>query len=720
MKRGLRKCSWLLLLLFLSLLYLPIRHIQVVQAGLTVSTFYPAAGGDDGFVYGQSSVNYGTARSTATAANNFSTTATVGQHYFSKPSPTWYVYRGFYKINCAALPSYAIIIAANFSIYVANDFSTTDFTHNVQEWTGDTPINIGDYNQYDSTNYDDGTASSASGTGWLDIVLDDFDIIVKEGYTMICLRSSRDVSATAPTTPEYQAIATYESANDPKLVVTWATPYPQYSSLGVSWKQANTSATFHCNWTVDDPNNLSHWILGTNITGTFVNDTARAFHAGEELIANLTQTAATNPEYLLWNEHPSAATSWSGSGQGVTLRQDNAYNITAFEIKLRKVGSPNCNISMGIYDMTGTIPWSYPTTDWSPHENSTTIINATTLPASFAWYRFNFTGAFTMNPDSYYGFCIFVFDEITLDLSNYVCGQENGDDVYADGNQLFYASSTWGSAGVTPDLHFKLWGNYSSGSSTWSNSTKVLPFIVGQKVSYQFYANSTNNYWNTTGLQIFITVGINLTFYYTADGTFTIQNPSRCEGYINTANASAYGVANGSVLSLFGSPLNFSYYWLNFTWDSGNSLSNYANVTVILGMEGYDFWCYFNATPSAVWIVARFTFNVSNPEPAEAILFNATLSASSSSIDTYSWDFGDEAGGSGATAEHSYSSTGSYEVSLTVNGAAGSNVFNQTLTVASPSVEDYTSAGDLAEWVLAALIFGAIIIIAVAVILRRR
>lgn len=63
----------------------------------------------------------------------------------------------------------------------------------------------------------------------------------------------------------------------------------------------------------------------------------------------------------------------------------------------------------------------------------------------------------------------------------------------------------------------------------------------------------------------------------------------------------------------------------------------------------------------------------------------------------YSWNFGDGASASGMTAAHSYSSEGSYSVTLTVTDAAGNTgTAARTVTVVAPSIENSPPTAEFA------------------------
>ena len=75
----------------------------------------------------------------------------------------------------------------------------------------------------------------------------------------------------------------------------------------------------------------------------------------------------------------------------------------------------------------------------------------------------------------------------------------------------------------------------------------------------------------------------------------------------------------------------------------------------------------------------------------------SSSSDSDGSIASYAWTFGDGVTASGVTANHTYASGGSYDVTLTVtdNKGASTNVTKQ-VTVSPPNVAptaDFTSSG---------------------------
>lgn len=65
--------------------------------------------------------------------------------------------------------------------------------------------------------------------------------------------------------------------------------------------------------------------------------------------------------------------------------------------------------------------------------------------------------------------------------------------------------------------------------------------------------------------------------------------------------------------------------------------------------------------------VARFTFSPSNPEPNELVSFNGAFSLDpDGSLASYQWSFGDGGNATGSTTTHTFTSTGTFSVNLTV------------------------------------------------------
>lgn len=102
---------------------------------------------------------------------------------------------------------------------------------------------------------------------------------------------------------------------------------------------------------------------------------------------------------------------------------------------------------------------------------------------------------------------------------------------------------------------------------------------------------------------------------------------------------------------------------------------------------------------------ASFTANPTSGVAPLGVSFNALISSDSDgSIISYAWDFKDGNTGNGQTINHTFSSTGSYNVMLTVidnEGATDSTT--KTITVTSGSEADFVVCENLLRGMYAAL-----------------
>lgn len=189
----------------------------------TTSTFYITTGGNDGDMYGWN-MSYSIAHDIAYFVDDYSDAVIAGQRKYGS---FYSVYRTFLKFNTSTIPLGATVKSASLSLYGTYDLSNDDFIMNLQKWTGDTPITLDDFNQFDGVNYDDGNYNSSNyiNNAYNTVTISNFDLIMKSGNTLICVRSSKDISSTVPTKNEmlrFCAFGTpYEEGHIPKLTVTW-------------------------------------------------------------------------------------------------------------------------------------------------------------------------------------------------------------------------------------------------------------------------------------------------------------------------------------------------------------------------------------------------------------------------------------------------------------------------------------------------------------------
>ncbi len=181
---------------------------------------------NDGFI-SNSSTTYNTAWGASSGTIDCSSQyLTIGQKKVAL-GPTYYVYRGFVLFNTTSLPSNAYLDNAILSLYKKDDYSTTDFyltIQNGQPTYPHNPLQIGDY----AKGYYSGNGGSLNTVNFMNgrnnISLTEFDWINEAGITKFCLRSSRDISSTAPTGNEYVNVYSANAPSSgyvPKLIITY-------------------------------------------------------------------------------------------------------------------------------------------------------------------------------------------------------------------------------------------------------------------------------------------------------------------------------------------------------------------------------------------------------------------------------------------------------------------------------------------------------------------
>ena len=170
----------------------------------------PGSSGNDGYIY-SNSYYYSTAHNTAAGLSDGNFILEIGQAHTS----SYIVMRSYLKFDTSDIPTTALIQSAKLKLYGKNDYSDTDFTIRLQKWTGDTPLSASDFNNFDGTNYDDGNFSTSSytTTGYNEIVISNYNLITKGGYTKICVRSNYDISSSAPAGNEYIFTRSYDAGS---------------------------------------------------------------------------------------------------------------------------------------------------------------------------------------------------------------------------------------------------------------------------------------------------------------------------------------------------------------------------------------------------------------------------------------------------------------------------------------------------------------------------
>lgn len=666
---------------------------QEVFIDPTLTTFTINNNGYDGYCWCQDAV-YANARD-GSGVQNVGSGAWYDPYGQDLLAAKYTVYRTFVKWNTGSLDDTAIIDNASVRHYVPYDFSVTDFNISITLWTGSHTFYVGMFTDCEDGYLDDQQTDTTGGTGWSEQKLINYSVISLTTFTNLVIRSNRDIDAITPTGDERQYMEdwTKTSTNHAQLKIWWhLPPVPQPDLWSVDTHQANTEANFVCNWTADadtpPSTSLSHWLFGWNgtVNGDWYNYSISTFE--DVTLSTLDYFEVGQSAKMIKYVHPTSETSEinaSAHGQSFKNPYNQAINITAIEVEAKRTGSQTGNIQAVIYNSNETVPSDNAIPSGSGLSYSE-LYSIATINNDWEWITFTFNSSQYYELAALGSFCFAIqLHDVSSEPLHYVSFMSAINDEH-EGNGFFYGN-LWNPNYLYHeyiDLYHVIHGVYAD-ATTWSNVTLTLPVEVERVVGWQFWANNTDDAWNTTGLQTFITVGINFTFYYTHDGYFSITAISKIEIFIVVTNGSSYGFANGTKMSLFGSPKNSSYYWLNFTSTVGSSTENYANFTALFGLEGFVFWCYFASTPTGNgdYIIARLHWNTTLPDILEPVLFDGSASESSSTITIYEWDYGDGNNATGITAVHSYTAYGNYSVVLNVTSTVGSNSTYQYLTIGS-------------------------------------
>jgi len=199
---------------------------------------------------------------------------TVGQ-LEGVPAGTYAVYRGFLFFDTSVILQEANITSATLSIKLETDASSTDFNitiQNGQPTYPHDPLVVGDY-YYGHYGGNGGNISTSGmstdtyynismttiGRGW----------VTKEGWTKLCLRSSRDINSLTPTGAEDVNIYAAESGegNSPKLYVTYETGYTTATFYGAYNEQGTRDGAINVTVFRPEQGALTFELNGTyNIT----------------------------------------------------------------------------------------------------------------------------------------------------------------------------------------------------------------------------------------------------------------------------------------------------------------------------------------------------------------------------------------------------------------------------------------------------------------------
>ena len=190
------------------------------------ATFYSTA--SDGYLSkGDPTYNNAHIAPNAGYIANAITYIRVGQQLLTD----YYIYRDALFFDTSSLPDNAVITSATLSLWGATAAPATDFYVTVVDGSSlNDPLVVGDYGYLGGQTTSGGelnTAGYSPGGPYNDIVLNAAGIgwISRTGMTKFGLRSSRDITSSAPSGDEIVAFSSNEEIlHPPMLVVTYSIP----------------------------------------------------------------------------------------------------------------------------------------------------------------------------------------------------------------------------------------------------------------------------------------------------------------------------------------------------------------------------------------------------------------------------------------------------------------------------------------------------------------
>jgi PKD repeat protein len=249
-------------------------------------------------------------------------------------------------------------------------------------------------------------------------------------------------------------------------------------------------------------------------------------------------------------------------------------------------------------------------------------------------------------------------------------------------------------------------GGSSSGSSVSHAYTRAGSF------------NATVTVTDSNGEQASGRVGLSIAnLSITAGATKTVIAPGAAVDF--TASATGGGGAPYTFSWNFGDGMTGSGTSVDHTYTTTGNFTPRVTVTDGLGST--------NSTALATVqvlspLVAQITLSSSNPTPGQSVTLTAKVTGGSGQA-TCQWNFGDSNSGTGCTVAHSWATSGSFNVTLTVaDPEAGNTTSHATVSVTAAASGGSTlgsSVGGISDTLLLAVIL-VIVVVAVAALLLAR
>lgn len=308
-----------------------------------------------------------------------------------------------------------------------------------------------------------------------------------------------------------------------------------------------------------------------------------------------------------------------------------------------------------------------------------------TAPYSYTWGFGDGSGSSGVNPEHNYTspgtftgwlnvtdsageynnstFLVTVYPELTITASASVTSTEAG-------SPVGFTGTAGGGSGAYPTEQWQ----FGQGGPTASGLEATHAF--GEAGTYAVYFNLTDSagYTNSTQLAIVVDpplAGTSNSNVSTTDAGLAVQFTGTASGGPGTYRAETWQFGEGGPTA---SGLSTTHAFA----DAG-TYTVFFNITDSLG--------FVNSTQVMVVVDPVLTGTASastiSPHVGDAVTFTG-IALNGTGYDRFRWTFGDGGTASTATAEHTYNSSGTYAVSLTIGDAVGGKVVEHlTITVSA-------------------------------------
>lgn len=217
------------------------------------------------------------------------------------------------------------------------------------------------------------------------------------------------------------------------------------------------------------------------------------------------------------------------------------------------------------------------TDDWA---NTSITLNASLVVVQYMWYcndtvdQWNVTSVYSITlTDPYPWYSDVADDGVTQVGSTVSCSIRWWDNYDLD--TCYFSTNNTG-----------VWANSSCtvmGAWSWANKSVTLNSTFGLTVQYMWYCSDSNNQWNVTDVYSIVTTSINVTF---------CQNDFDMGSFLYggvelTVNSTVVQCNYNQSFSLMAVPVNASFVFDSFVWDSTSSETNPHTIYVVSMDEEY-------------------------------------------------------------------------------------------------------------------------------------